>query len=485
MKVLLIDTNYIECSSPEMVQRIGRQAHEYWKQILNTLGLDTGFVTEMFSYGRQWSVSAGLLSIHSYLKEHTGEPPVYLHMDYLIDNGERHRFIHEVKDAEVIGFSCTTPNYSQAKELAAEAREANPDATLVIGGPHAAFFDEDALGTFDLVVRGEGEKAFLKIAQGVDPSDIGGLSFKKDGEIIRTGDCDVLDEAEFMVPSFDALPGDPSRFILSVSTTRGCPFNCAFCSETVFWGPRIRKKSMRIVADEIKALKRLNKGIIHLSDSNLILSDKDASDLLDEIEKMGEKTYFSFNARADILLKLADSTLQRLKDNDFIEVMIGCESGSDELLRKMNKNQAIDDIERCLGRIRRFFPIIKTYWLLGFPGEDSMTLERTYSKVRDFLKQGLMDYAIAKMFIPYPGTPVYNDPGRFGISIQEGDWESYERFGFPPPYTLPGLNEFDLLAYLIRIEAMQMYHFADRLGISKEEAKKRLFDEVNRCQKDT
>ncbi len=152
----------------------------------------------------------------------------------------------------------------------------------------------------------------------------------------------------------------------------------------------------------------------------------------------------------------------------FIEFLVGVESASDQILKKMNKGETYEEIASALRKLKKAdAPIVKTYWMLGFPGETKETLEQSQEALRELLEQDLTDYAIIKLFLPYPGTPPFQEPERFDIHIEKNHWWKYERFSFPPPYQLGSVSMDTLLDHLIAMNYEQLLHLGQKLKIGE------------------
>jgi radical SAM superfamily enzyme YgiQ (UPF0313 family) len=168
----------------------------------------------------------------------------------------------------LVGITSMTPMISSAFQSARVAKEACPDSTVIIGGTHASFMDKQILSqeaAVDIVVRGEGEQTLLELAQHSANSDsfheIDGITFKNnDGQIIQTPNRDFiqnLDELPF--PAYKYIPLEKYKIFgkthLPVMTSRGCPYQCAFCVASQVFGAKFRARSPKNVVDEIEWLR--------------------------------------------------------------------------------------------------------------------------------------------------------------------------------------------------------------------------------------
>lgn len=466
--VLFLDTPSAVPRTPPALQRYAEESHELFLDILsrkNALGdIDPAAVTKMFSYGGQYCVTTGLLTMKRYLDDAGIAQTRYLHVDEL--QAVRGRLAQKdlaaaLSEADIVAITCATPNADEALALAKTAKQSG--CFVVLGGPHVTFMDAETLvtGVVDAVVRGEGERSLLMLVQGFANGDwksTPGISYLDAGRLIRTPPQTPLAADEIPSPDYSALPQNcAERFILSVSGSRGCPFNCYFCSETNFWSHNVRLRPVERFLDDIEELgERFPNRIIHLSDSNFPSTRRYLKDFLSRIVRREKRFLLSANIRADIVLALSEEELHEMRDAGFVELLLGVESAHPAQLERMNKKETFQQMITALAKLRDAgFPIIKTYWIVGFPGETAETLDASINGLRELFEQQLCDYAICKLYIPYPGTRPFHEPERFGLTLDTGQWSRFERFSYPPPYTLDSVTHKNLLETLTQMERIQ------------------------------
>jgi radical SAM superfamily enzyme YgiQ (UPF0313 family) len=171
----------------------------------------------------------------------------------------------DFKEYDVVGISTDTTRHRQALQLAESAKTMG--CTVVMGGPHPGYVDEEILSTrkVDFIVRGEGEATFSELVAALQKKDgrlhsIQGISFFSNGELVRT-------PPRPFVENLDSLPL-PARHLINMEdyrrtnfggrsitpliTSRGCPYQCAFCASSHFFGTRVRTRSIELVLNEIE-----------------------------------------------------------------------------------------------------------------------------------------------------------------------------------------------------------------------------------------
>ncbi len=170
---------------------------------------------------------------------------------------------------DVVAISAITATFPDGLEVARAAKASG--AVTVMGGVHPSFMYPEFLGQGDVdyVVVGEGERTFPELldclAAKDDPRKVPGLAFWRDGGIVRTAPRPRLERLDGLPIAFDLLDWPLYTYFVktgsrlgAVSTSRGCSFACAFCSQTQFWEKSWRARDPRCVADEIAMLRRVH-----------------------------------------------------------------------------------------------------------------------------------------------------------------------------------------------------------------------------------
>jgi anaerobic magnesium-protoporphyrin IX monomethyl ester cyclase len=204
---------------------------------------------------------------------------------------------------DVVGISCDTSRFEAGVEIARNVK--NKGSSVVMGGPHVSFNDDEALGTglCDYVVRGEAEETFLdlinKLEKKADVGDVKGISFLADGKVLRTPDAPPPDVKTLPRPARDLLNIKAyqwlemgGRKMTSIVTSRGCPYNCSFCSSSEFSGLKWRALEPADIVDEIEEIVNVYgfDGIAFLDDNFTMKADR-VNEICDRIVSRGLDIY--------------------------------------------------------------------------------------------------------------------------------------------------------------------------------------------------
>jgi len=464
-KVLLIDIPIMdEVDSPE--EEI---LNAYWKaqSILSPPGYKDHM--EATKYSR------GLLTIGKVLQE-KGVPTRYISVnDVTLDELDE-----AILWADMIGIagSCTA-FYPIMKAVSDRARLKNNEAVIILGGNHVTATDHQTLTNIpsaDVIVRKEGE---ITVPELVDNSislqDVEGISFRNaQNRIIRNKDRSRILGRDVPIPAYDLLPHHPQNYSYRLEATRGCPYKCAFCIDGVFTDHKITRITIEKTMEELLFLKdRLAPGAhLHFIDSIFTLNKKRMLHLLDEMRKHSLREHFSFSC--DIRAKHADREMvAAMEEAGFSQVLIGLEDPNDEVLSKVGKGVRVQEDIETASLFKRHSGIAVTgYWVIGLPGSTHETLRRTIAAGRDFLQNGVLDNIDCAMFVPLPGTPIFEDPEQYGIELLGDEWGArYLRCQFDRAVyrNINGLNEIQIAKYYKLFVDTILQEYLKKLDMTLEE----------------
>ena len=199
---------------------------------------------------------------------------------------------------DLIGITSVTMNFPAAARILQTCKALMPEATAVIGGPHATFMAEETVRSYpevDIVVRGEGEKTIQEVARALDRreglEEVMGLTFRCNGTVVRTEDRPFIEDID-RLPLPDRTLFPISRYLAmrvpaSVLTSRGCPTGCSFCVGYRMTGRKGRFRNPLRVVDEIEAARRLGFEEVCIDDDLFTRNRRHVTAICDEILNRG------------------------------------------------------------------------------------------------------------------------------------------------------------------------------------------------------
>lgn len=340
---------------------------------------------------------------------------------------------NEVKDADLVGISSITSTSTRSYKLINEIKKINPDVPIIMGGAHPTFMPEEVIENgSDYAVRGEGERTILELIDAIEGKinfeDVKGLSFKKDGNFIHNEDRELIENLdELPYPDWSLLENHEEINYMPIQTSRGCPYNCRFCSVIKVFGRKYRFRSVDSVIAEIKHLLKIFEGTkakrIFFYDDNFSANRKRVKSLLNKIldQKIKMPTWFSQD-RLDIAED--EELVELMAKAGCMRIMAGIESINPKTLQEYNKGQKVEGIKEAISVLHKHGIGVHGMFVLGGENDDIDSIKKTMS----FIIENKIDTVQIMMLIPFPGTEIYNEYKQQGRMIFDGakDWYLFD-----------------------------------------------------------
>jgi len=315
-------------------------------------------------------------------------------------------------EADYIGITATTPQFPRAVEINYALKLKYPHTPIMIGGPHASANPEECKKYFDFVCVGEGER-FLQYITAMKPTvcDWGmSLPYIDDLDDIPFPDWDAIDLSQYHY----LIDGKRTMNIL---TSRGCPYACAFCCKAP-WGQRIRYRSAENVIEEIGLLRIRGYEGLMLYDDEFFLNVSRDAEIVEALGKSG--MVWRCFSRADVIMKHAD-LIAAAAANGLKEILIGCESGSKDILKSINKGTTPVMNEEAIDFLKSLKVRMKAALIVGLPGETPDTIKATERFV-ERVKPDSVDFTVLRVM---PGSDIWNHPDRYDLKFSP-DYKPYK-----------------------------------------------------------
>jgi anaerobic magnesium-protoporphyrin IX monomethyl ester cyclase len=356
----------------------------------------------------------------------------------------------EIQDCLCFGISLLTgPMIDQAIAAARQVKRSRPDLPVIFGGWHPSLLPAQTLGEHyvDAVVLHQGEHTLLEIAQRLAASNgldlVAGCWFKRDGRIHRNPDRPNTPLSSLPVPAYDLVDFDAYEVMsgertLPYATSVGCPYDCSYCTDAVFYNRRFNAYGARRTAEEMTELaRRFRLRKIALVDSNFLVNTRRAVDIARGLIESGTRVEWTFQASTDLLCRMTEADVEALGESGVTHIGFGTESASEPVLLKMNKlHQRVGDMyeaaRKCKGaRIRVTYNLI-----LGYPGEtdaDRHETLRVMSEISDRFDNVSFS---PNIFTPYPGIPIWSELRKLGLKEPQSlaDWGQIDLKGNVLPW---------------------------------------------------
>ena len=335
----------------------------------------------------------------------------------------------DLEGADVVGISIQTIAAIRGYQLAEQIKE-QFKIPVVLGGVHATLNTNEALEHADYVVRNEGEYTFLELLEALEnnisPDDIAGLSFKLGEDVYHNPTRPFIDDLDSLpFPNWKLINGMYKTketainvFVYPMQVTRGCPFNCTFCSVTPTFGKKFRYRSIENVMEEIKTHWKIAQNLIFFYDDNIVANKRYFKNLLSAlIDNNLVPSAWHSQMRADVA-----------EDDELIDLMMrtncaagtfGFESINPASLKEMKKGQTVDLIEYCIDTMHDHNMFVNGFFVFGFENDTSATIQESIK----FAREKKIDLIGFMPLTPFPGTPHFE---AIQDKIISKYWELYD-----------------------------------------------------------
>ena len=337
-------------------------------------------------------------------------------------------------DARVIGVSCMfSQDWPHTRRLIAAIRQEFPHALIVAGGEHITALAAYTLETcpeVDICALGEGEETIVEIADGVadgrDLSQLRGVALRRDGRAIVTAARARLKHLEEIAPpAWDLTPianyldhnlgyGVDRGRSMPILATRGCPYQCTFCSSPTMWTPRYYARDPAHVLDEIQSyIDRERVTNIDFYDLTAIVKKKWVLEFCDLVERRGMK--FTWQLPSGTRSEAIDAEVCRaLYRAGCRNISYAPESGSPAVLERIKKKVKLPNLMASMRGAIRECMNVKTNIIVGFPDETRGEVWQTIGFVARMALAGVHDVSVS-MFSAYPGSELFDELTASGL----------------------------------------------------------------------
>ncbi|HEX3684019.1 MAG TPA: radical SAM protein [Bryobacteraceae bacterium] len=319
---------------------------------------------------------------------------------------------NRILESDLIGITVNSAEVKECYALADQIR-AHSRVPIVMGGYHVTYMAEEALDHCDYVVRGEGEATLAELTdellQGNGKVEkILGISYRRDGDVIENPDRPLIPNID-LIPDQSLIQGYADyhkRFFQNffptgalVASSRGCPYNCTFCSIIEVYRRTTRFRSPEAVIEDIRRQTRLTgRRYIFFADDNFTAHRRKCKSLLRHL--IDAKLDIRFSAQVRLEFSKDEEFIQLMKEAGCYMVFIGFESINPQTLLDFQKKQTVEDIVYCIERLRRAKLHVHGMFVLGGDADDAETVRATAR----FAVEKQMDTVQFLPLYPLPGT---------------------------------------------------------------------------------
>ncbi|MCB9748169.1 MAG: B12-binding domain-containing radical SAM protein [Candidatus Omnitrophica bacterium] len=367
------------------------------------------------------------------------------------------------KDTICVGISSMTgTQIRNALNLARYVRDiCGRDVPIVWGGPHPSVTPKQTIrhDLVDIVVVGEGDESFLEIVEALDHNRglnaIKGILYKDGGKAVKNEPRPLMDVEKLLPTPWelvnvenyihkDMYLSDRKRVMDIGQTSRGCPFNCGFCSSASIrerkWRAIGVQKTLDFITEDVRRFKLDG---IWLRDDEFYINRKRAQDVFHGFfERKLDISFYTSGTRADVFMKAKDEDILLMKKAGAHTLKFGAESGSQRILNLMQKGITVEQTLESNQRCKRLGIIPVFGLMIGYPTETFDEINETIDLAFRIKKEN-PDAQLETMacFTPLPGTPDFTLSMKHGLKPPENleewaDWifDDYDIEGQKNPW---------------------------------------------------
>ncbi|MFZ5573410.1 MAG: B12-binding domain-containing radical SAM protein [Thermodesulfobacteriota bacterium] len=347
---------------------------------------------------------------------------------------------------DIVGITAMTLTLIDVLQTAATVKEINPDTIVVLGGPHVNLFPEETIrfANVDYLVLGEGEEVFrdlvAAIDKGGDPAAIKGVFFLCNGGIVNTGSRPHIENLDALpFPARHLVPYrqytsllSKGKVVTTIITSRGCPYQCAFCDRPSL-GKKFRARSAVNIVDELEECVQMGIQEFLFYDDTFTVSKKRVLEVCREIVRRRLTISWDIRARVDTV---DEEMLAHLRRAGCSGIHYGVEAGTEKILKVLNKGISLAHAATIFKLTRRQKIQTLAYFMIGNPTETIADIQATFR----MMKRLNPDYVHLTILTPFPGTRIYLDGLKSG-RIEKDWWREFAR-NPRKDFMAPHWNEF-------------------------------------------
>lgn len=405
------------------------------------------------------SISVGLLSLASYLDQEGIEVKI---IDAIRQKNYLELIRAELSNIDLVGLSVMTMQVSSALKISKLIKDFSPQIPIVWGGVHSTLFPEQTVRhpAVDLAVFGEGEGTLLDLAEKRDNlKDIPGLAFKQNGKVVINQPRSFIKMDDLPLANWALMPQEILEKIVLIPThtSRGCPHQCAFCINSITkntW----RGYSSNMVLKDLEIIKQepcFQNKPIRFWDENFFTDIQRAKEIIQGMLDRNIIMPWETTVRVDYIRDnmIDDDFLKMLKKSGCYLLSYGGESGSEDVLKKINKGISPEQIIYSAKKTLKYGIIPQYSFMVGLPGETRKDINQTINIIDTLTKLSSQVQILGpQAFRPYPGSVLHQSCLSSGWSDPDSldDWAKVveDELNYLSPANFPWLKDTDLVESL-------------------------------------
>jgi radical SAM superfamily enzyme YgiQ (UPF0313 family) len=345
-------------------------------------------------------------------------------IDARTEKSSRHaheKLLSLLPQAACVGISVITgSSIKDAVAVTNRVKRVSTNTPVVWGGWHPSIYPEQCLreGLADYCVIGQGEITFSELLETIEsgkPLDsVHGIAYLSGGKFVRTPDRKFVDINNFPAYDYDILPIEAYFALKGIRqidfySSQGCPYRCAFCADPYIYNRRWSGlRSPRMISDVFDVVAKYRVDDVLFQDENFFANKHRVLEFSKGISERNMKFTWAATSRADQIAPLDDDVLETLRTAHMRKVLIGAESGSQEILDLMKKDTLAEEAIISAEKLTRHHIGASFNFIVGFPEEGFQNTHKTIAVIKEIKRiNPKMEFNVF-FFTPYPGTALFD-----------------------------------------------------------------------------
>ena len=380
-------------------------------------------------------------------------------LDARIEDNIKDLVLEHIPDALCFGTSVITgAPIKSALEICELVKATRPDLPIIWGGWHASLFPESTLkdeACIDITVQGQGEITFQELVKAFDEGlplkDVAGICFwNEEGKVVKNKPRKLEDMGSFKRINYDLIDVEKyfekkgMRQFDYISST-GCFFRCAFCADPFVFGRSFTCVPADQMGEDLEYYyKKYKFTDINFQDETFFTYAKRIKAFAEELIKRDIKTGWAATMRADQGERLPDDVWELCKKSGLRRLLIGVESGSQEMMDWLKKDIKLTQVFNCADKCAELDIGVIFPFIVGFPGESDKSIEGTVATIKKLRGQSEKFETPIFYFKPYPGSSITQEVVKHGYKLPAStrEWSDFDYIGSSGPWVSPEKERF-------------------------------------------
>lgn len=346
---------------------------------------------------------------------------------------------------------------SDALAVSKLVKQLKPELPVIWGGWHTSLFPVKTLedvAEVDITVQGQGEGTFVelvdKIHHGESLDEVKGICFRKNGKPHQNParpmiDMDQMEAVNYDLIDVEAYFKKKNQRQFDYISSIGCFFRCSFCADPFVFNRKFSAISAEKMGEQLAHYKeKYQFHDLNFQDETFFTYANRINGFAEQLIRRNINTTWAATMRADQGKRLPEETWQLCKESGLRRLLIGVESGSQEMMDWMKKDVKLTEVFYCAGKCEELGIGVIFPFIVGFPGESDKSVTETVSVIKRLRKQSSKFDTPIFYFKPYPGSTITQDVVKNGYQLPAStqEWSKFDYIGSSGPWVSKEKEQF-------------------------------------------